>query len=194
MARVNQAPIARNDTVAVGDGPQVYIDVLANDGDPDGDIIRVTAVPDKPLNGIVFINPTHLVYWPNAGFRGNDRFTYEITDSGGMTATAQVFVTVGVATEVEDEGPLPFETRLDPNFPNPFSTSTRLPFMLAKSGPVRIALHDILGKRIQMVFDGHLPAGTHEVAVSGVDLPAGSYFCVMETVDGRWTRHLALVR
>ncbi len=193
-ARLNRPPVARNDTIMTVAEWRVYIEPLMNDTDPDGDEIRITAVREKAKNGTVLINPTYLLYLPDEGFRGDDWFVYEITDSGGLRSSAQVFVTVGEMTESEDPGLLPIETRLEPNYPNPFSSTTRVPFTLAQGGMVRMALYDLLGRRVQVVFDGSLPAGAHEIVISGADLPSGAYFCLMETREGRWTRHLALVR
>jgi hypothetical protein len=49
----------------------------------------------QPGNGTVVINADNTVtYTPNAGFRGEDRFTYTVDNGHGKTATATVTVTV----------------------------------------------------------------------------------------------------
>jgi VCBS repeat-containing protein len=67
---------------------------LANDSDPDGD--PITAVnPTQPANGYVILNSNgSFEYTPDAGFSGDDIFTYKASD-GLLTSTpAQVKITV----------------------------------------------------------------------------------------------------
>jgi Bacterial Ig domain/Ca-dependent carbohydrate-binding module xylan-binding/Right handed beta helix region len=88
---VNDAPVAHND-VATTHSP-VTIDVLANDSDPDNDVLSVIAATAH--DGTVVINDDQtLTYNPNAGFTGQDTLTYTISDGHGGNASATVAVTV----------------------------------------------------------------------------------------------------
>ena len=96
-APVNRPPIARNDMAMVMAGMTVDINVLANDTDPDGDALRVTAVGASMLGGATSINANGTVrYISRVGAMGMDMFSYTITDSAGNTATAQISVTIGM--------------------------------------------------------------------------------------------------
>lgn len=68
--------------------------MLANDTDPNGDVLNVSAVI-QPTNGIVTIEPlTNVaVYQPNPAFTGMDVSTYTLSDGLG-TASGSVNVTV----------------------------------------------------------------------------------------------------
>jgi hypothetical protein len=79
-------------SVAEDSGPNV-IDVLANDSDPDGDTLTITAVA-QGANGTTVNNGTDLTYEPDPDFNGSDFFTYTITDGNGEFSTAVVYVTV----------------------------------------------------------------------------------------------------
>lgn len=61
-------------------------------------------------------------------------------------------------------------------FPNPTSNSSTLRFQTRQKVEARIALYDLQGKLIQVVKEGSLDAGTHELEISLADLPAGPYF------------------
>ncbi|MFV9635791.1 Ig-like domain-containing protein [Mycobacterium neumannii] len=91
---VNDAPIAIDDAVAVGEdsGPTV-IDVLGNDTDVDDDELTVAAV-GAAGNGTVSLVGGVVTYTPEDDFDGTDSFTYTVTDGNGGTATATVTVTV----------------------------------------------------------------------------------------------------
>jgi hypothetical protein len=92
----NHFPIAANDSASVTDGSSVTIDVLANDSDPDGDALAITAVA-APAHGVASIAGNTIVYTPAAGFIGTDTFRYTVGDGHGGAASASVSVTVGAA-------------------------------------------------------------------------------------------------
>jgi len=90
---LNRAPLPENDTAtAARNSSEVFIDVLANDADPDGDPLTVTSV-SQPASGTVVNNGDFVTYTPAAGFQGEDSFTYSVSD-GTETASATVTVTV----------------------------------------------------------------------------------------------------
>ena len=78
----NHFPIAQNDSASVTDGASVAIPVLANDSDPDGDALAISAVT-PPAHGIATIAGTTIVYTPGATFTGTDTFRYTIGDGKG---------------------------------------------------------------------------------------------------------------
>jgi subtilisin-like proprotein convertase family protein len=100
VAPVNDSPTANDDTGA-SDGNPTQLNVLENDTDPDGDILRVTSYTAPTLGRITRSGNT-LVYTPNPGAVGTDVFSYTMMDAGGATDTAQVTVAVtdAVAPEV----------------------------------------------------------------------------------------------
>ena len=89
----NRPPVAVDDAASTAAGAAVTIDVLANDSDPDGDALSVTAVT-APAGGTATVSGNAVVYVPAAGFSGTDRFSYTIDDGRGGTASALVTVVV----------------------------------------------------------------------------------------------------
>lgn len=88
----NMAPDAVDDTAMTDAETAVFINVLANDTDPENASLTITAW-STPANGTVAQNGMQLLYTPDAGFIGNDTFTYTISD-GTRSDTATVNVTV----------------------------------------------------------------------------------------------------
>ena len=65
--------------------------MLANDTDPDGEPLTVTAVVHPRRRRHRDVNPDGTVsYTPPAGFTGTDTFTYTVSDGAGGTDTATV--------------------------------------------------------------------------------------------------------
>ena len=67
-------------------------DLLANDTDPDEDVLTVTGV-SNPENATVRLDGDNVIFTPQADFTGNAGFVYTVSD-GTDTATANVTVTV----------------------------------------------------------------------------------------------------
>ena len=98
VSSVTDAPVAVDDDFFFGqeDTPAV-IDVLENDRDPDGSLVRssVNVVTD-PQHGSTTVSSNGIVtYVPEPDFFGTDTFEYTVMDSDGATsrlATVTVFV------------------------------------------------------------------------------------------------------
>lgn len=93
VASVNDAPIARPDSATTVRNTAVTIAVLANDADPDGDMLALGSV-SSPAHGSAVISGANIVYTPARGFFGTDQFTYTISDWNGGNASAVVTVNV----------------------------------------------------------------------------------------------------
>ena len=91
---VNDPPLAVDDAAETVEGTAVFIDVLANDSDPNGDTLTVVEV-SAPAHGTAVVAAAGTVeYTPGPDFHGTDRFTYVVGDGSGLTARAAVEVTV----------------------------------------------------------------------------------------------------
>uniref|UniRef100_UPI0030EC6619 Ig-like domain-containing protein n=1 Tax=Olleya marilimosa TaxID=272164 RepID=UPI0030EC6619 len=108
------AEILSNCTDAITDinntfvGQPVSGNVLTNDEDFEGDNQTVTA-NTNPSNGTITIDAAgNYTYTPNAGFTGEDTFTYTICDDGNPEAcdTATVYIEVLPESGPENEAPI----------------------------------------------------------------------------------------
>ena len=83
----------------------------------------------------------------------------------------------------------PVQYRLGDSYPNPFNPAVVLPLDLATDAAgVSLMVYDVLGRRVQQVWDGPLGAGTHRFTWDGRDeagkgVAAGVYIYKVE-VDG----------
>ena len=67
--------------------------LLANDTDPNGDLLSVVALGSQ-LGGTVSLNSNTITFTPTAGYIGAASFTYQITDGSHTSAPATVGLTV----------------------------------------------------------------------------------------------------
>ncbi len=91
---VNRPPIARTDIARTRSGVPVIVPAVANDSDPDGDIIAVESIRTQPSGGTAAVSEGAVVYTPSDTFVGTDRLTYSLVDAGGEFAVGEVLIGV----------------------------------------------------------------------------------------------------
>ena len=94
----DRKPTPSDDEAATAADQPITIDVLANDIDPDGDVLSVVDVA-KPREGTVAFDADTITYTPRAGFSGLDTFAYTVADPGGLVAVAEVVVRVDTGSQ-----------------------------------------------------------------------------------------------
>jgi hypothetical protein len=82
--------------------------------------------------------------------------------------------------------------------PNPLLESSRLEFVTEAAGPVRVRVFDVHGRAVSTLLHAErLAAGTHHVALGRLaesnHLPAGIYFCRVESPTGRVIRRFVVL-
>lgn len=117
----NLGPVTSADSATLDEDTAVTLDVLANDTDPNGDVLDLASFT-PPNHGTVTRNGDQLVYTPAADYFGNDTFTYTVTDGQGGTATATVDLTITNTLDLAvDTAPAP-RVVLDVGSPRPASS------------------------------------------------------------------------
>ncbi|MEM9096045.1 MAG: DUF1349 domain-containing protein, partial [Pseudomonadota bacterium] len=102
----NLAPEAENDALTTAEGAPLVIDIasdlLANDGDPNGDAVSLVSFTQPSAGTVTDSGNGTLTYTPNPGATGTDTFTYTVTD-GELTDTAEVTISVGGDAILSDD-------------------------------------------------------------------------------------------
>ncbi len=90
---VPEAPQAEDDQVETLEDESVAVDVLANDSDAEGDLLRIVSV-SAPAHGTATVESGRVRYAPASNHHGLDAFDYTVSDPEGLTGSATVDVTV----------------------------------------------------------------------------------------------------
>jgi uncharacterized delta-60 repeat protein len=121
---IDRTPSAVDDAYIVDEDHKLLVDwpgVLANDTDPDGDLLYFDEV-SKPLHGMMELGSGYqFTYQPYANFNGTDSFTYRV-DDGTLTSLATVTITVRPVD--------------DPPVANPDT------YLVAKGSTLNVSSHD----------------------------------------------------
>ena len=94
----NMAPDAVNDSENTPSNTPIFIDVLSNDSDPDGNTLSI-AINTSPSNGSAVVQNGQVLYTPDIGYTGTDIFTYQICDGACVPLCDIATVTVDIACD-----------------------------------------------------------------------------------------------
>ncbi len=91
------------------------------------------------------------------------------------------------------------ELFLGTNKPNPFNPFTEIAYSLPVAGHVRMEIYDVAGRRVRILIDGFMPAGTHETAWDGLDdsntpVTSGVYFYRIVSGKSSISKKMVLLR
>ena len=142
-------------------------------------------------------------YWSPDGTiqRANlDGSNIEILVTGLFSPSIALYIPQPVPTLVSTHSTVPLTiSRLEPNFPNPFNSTTQIPYRLAASGPVRLEIYNALGQPVRTLLYRFQDAGAYQVPWNardqrGAAVAAGVYLVRLHHPSGVQTRRLLLLK
>jgi hypothetical protein len=143
-----------------------------------------------------------------AGNAAKVRGARELVEQPALAASDQTFARLTLrlraaeTTSLEGAagGELPVATELGQNWPNPFNPATQIAFTLgsdvAGSGvvPVRLTVYDLTGRRVAVLVDQNMVAGTHTVSFNAGALASGVYMYRLEAAGQAFVQRMTLLK
>lgn len=108
-----------------------------------------------------------------------------------LANAAAATATIPVANE---GGPEERTLRFRSIAPNPAVGATAIGYSLDETAHIRLAVYDVLGRRVATLADGVLPAGHHTAVFDASALPGGTYVARLEADGAQVSRTLAVTR
>jgi len=115
-----------------------------------------------------------------AGYNG---IIYKTTNGGGDP--------IGIL-QISNEVPMNYN--LSQNFPNPFNPQTSISFKLPRKSFVKLIVYDLTGKEIIDLVNQSFNPGKYLVSWDAGNLPSGTYFYKIETIDFIQTKKMVLIK
>ena len=104
-------------------------------------------------------------------------------------------LTGGYVTKDPDaETRTPEQVTLDQNYPNPFNPMTVIRYSIPSDGRVRLAVYDMLARRVTTLVDEVQTAGAYLATFDGSMLPSGLYTYVLEANGSVLKKTMGLVK
>ena len=94
-------------------------------------------------------------------------------------------------TSVENTSVTPMKFEI---YPNPMYGTGRVKYVLDQSGNVSINMYDVTGKMVKNIFSGQAAQGLQIVDFDSSDIPAGVYFCRLESDHLTQTQKVIITR
>jgi hypothetical protein len=148
----------------------------------------IESVPD----GTVFVKPEIKTSWVLTNIAGTSYATVLVKE---LERSLNVnFGFMALSTSDHTDSSLPTAFALGQNYPNPFNPTTVIPFDMAQSGKVRIAIYDVTGRLLKTLMDQNMIAGRHTIALDASTMPSGVYMVRMDAGGQRLTSKLTLIK
>ncbi len=100
---------------------------------------------------------------------------------------------VNSVTAVNDEI-VPKEFKVWQNYPNPFNPSTVIKFAIPVRENVKIAVYDVLGRKVADLVNSEMNAGIHQVVFNAENLSTGIYFYKVQAGNRLEVRKMILLK
>lgn len=176
---------------------------------------------NSQISGVIF-KTNSLIYsyqynfsFPPTGTSSNWKFAsnfgltqLSITNSGGGGSGSINYVLKGCIlngiiygdTSTVDiitiSSEIPSGFKLHQNYPNPFNPVTKIKFDVPNdhSGNIKLVIFDVMGREVEVLFDGRLNTGSYEAEWNASGFTSGIYFYKLVTNDYSQTNRMVLVK
>jgi hypothetical protein len=127
---------------------------------------------------------------------GTMRFdSFQLTYAEGQPAFGKILIDdfrliADVDLDISVNG-LPNKITLDNNYPNPFNTSTMIPFIVDKTRPIRLTVYDLAGHKIRELVNKKYQPGNYQVLWQGKtdeDIMASSGIYIYMLVSNEFSK------
>lgn len=96
--QLQNPPVLVADIAVTQEDTPVSIDVLANDSDPEGDVLTIVSASDAHGGTVDIVDGT-LRFLPASNFNGSTELSYAVSDGAGNVVTGKVDVTVAAVND-----------------------------------------------------------------------------------------------
>ncbi len=123
-------------------------------------------------------------------------FTIRCTDSSAPAKTDDQDYTVIVLNSegVSENSNVPTDFMLLGNYPNPFNSSTIIRLNLPQAGQIRIDIFNMLGQKIETLYDDYMSAGEKEIVWNGGNVASGVYFYKVTSGERTATHKMLMLK
>jgi len=165
----------------------------------DGGMIYISQKPNEEWTKLEYNLETNDVF-DRIQF-ANDSTVY-FTSSSNLGYVELVFKPLEADTtfiedeeeEEEEEVTIPTQTKLYPNYPNPFNPSTTIRVDLSSESQISLRAYNSLGQFVRELVNEMKPAGVYEFPFDASGLSSGIYFYRLQTGNLVETKGMMLVK
>jgi hypothetical protein len=121
-------------------------------------------------------------------------YTVTLTVSNDIVSDSEVKLDYIEVTEPTDATPPALVLGLEQNYPNPFNPKTNISFALSSSGQTRLSVYDSSGRRVAVLADEYMDAGTHRFTWNAEHQASGVFFYKLEAAGESFVKKCVLLK
>ncbi|MCF7805122.1 MAG: T9SS type A sorting domain-containing protein [Candidatus Marinimicrobia bacterium] len=146
---------------------------------------------DAALRGQGSTSKRSVYTFTDHSVKTGQEYSYRLTD---VSYAGEVKVHDDLVLQVIATPTAPSVFRVQTPYPNPFNPTTTIVYSLPAEAPVRIAVYNITGQLVNVVYHQTQTAGNHQMSLSLPDYASGAYFLRISTPEHQQTRKLLLMK
>jgi len=81
---------------------------------------------------------------------------------------------------------------LEPCYPNPASNYALISFSLSERSAAKLTLYDLVGREVELLYDGFADAGSYSITLNAASLSSGAYEYVLSTPSASLSRSIII--
>lgn len=148
---------------------------------------------EPALLGVGFCDVDYSLFAAGFGFEAISGMAGTSSREAWLAAAAELlFTDTALRPASLPERPLGFWLGMP--HPNPFNPVARIPYELSRAMPIRLSLHDLLGREVRVLAEGRQAAGANELSLEGSGLAAGLYIVTLKTEGRHVSRKVLLLK
>ena len=120
-------------------------------------------------------------------------YSYDVIAHPGDT-NVKIQLSTSPLSVKQTSGDVPKQFNLSQNYPNPFNPTTVIEYSLPKSGAVKLAVYDILGREVSSLVNENQLAGSYKVEFNADKLASGIYFYQIRSNNYISTKRMVLLK
>ena len=94
----------------------------------------------------------------------------------------------------DSQNPVPKKFTINKVYPNPFNPSTKIEYFSPSLGLVKISIHNLRGALLDVIFDGEVNAGDHQLEWQPVNFSSGIYIMRFEFNNEIINKKITLIK
>ncbi len=188
---------AVSDTLSINYYPDYNVFPVATVSTAEGVLatMHFTLSPLAPIGAIAIDSIHHgegSVLWSGIGFTDAEGLELKLP-SGFIPGEIMVLMPTAVDDDAADQT-LPGQFSLAQNYPNPFNPTTTIEFALPTASHVKLEVFNVLGQKTNLLVNGPMTAGVHQVEFDASSAPSGIYFYRLTAESTSLTKKMILVK
>ena len=159
----------------------------------------------EEINGAIDFNDDPLVSvrcYVESPFENESAMYFGGFDPNGNTSTNNAWIYKRTWNTLQVNGKfsqIVNDHKVHNNYPNPFNSSTTIPYSVFKDDVVNVNIYDLVGNRVKLLIDENKSVGTYTINwngknENGIPVSAGIYIYSIEAGDFKHTKKMIFLK